>query len=224
MNWRFWKRRTITEITDPIPFGELKKRVKIVVVDDDKESFPVEELKESGYTIDWWDQVDSARLHRLESGAFDIIVLDIQGIVAPHLSDTADGLGVLKRIKEVNANQVVVAFSGQTYHLDKMPFYKLADDTMSKPITTIKGKEVLDELIRNRVGVPQYWATIKQLLQKENVPEKKIDRLEHELVRRTTKQELVSADTVKNIVGNVKTISTVVSLLHQIAALCRLML
>lgn len=152
------------------------------------------------------------------------MVLDIQGIVAPHLSDTEDGLGVLRRIKDVNANQVVVAFSGQTYHLDKMPFYKLADDTMAKPVTTIKCKEVLDDLIRNRVGVPQYWATIRDLLARENVPEKKIARLEHELVSRTKKNEVISMDTVKNIVGNVKTISTVVSLLHQIAALCRLML
>jgi CheY-like chemotaxis protein len=202
----------------------LKKRVKIVVVDDDEASFPVEELKESGYTIDWWDQIDSSRLNRLESGAFDIIVLDIQGIVSPHLSDTEDGLGVLRRIKGVNANQVVVAFSGQTYHLDKMPFYKLADDTMAKPVTTIKCKEVLDDLIKNRVGVPQYWATIRDLLVRENVPDKKIARLEHELVSKTRKNEIISADRVKHIVGNVETISTVVGLLHQIAALCRLML
>ncbi|HKE90808.1 MAG TPA: hypothetical protein VKB45_10745, partial [Gemmatimonadales bacterium] len=98
-----------------IPISELRKRAKIVVVDDDRDSFPTEGLQADGYTIEWWDRIDNARLNRLESGDFDIIILDIQGVAETSLSDTGDGLGVIRRIKTMNPQQVVVAFSGKTY-------------------------------------------------------------------------------------------------------------
>ena len=54
-------------------------------------AFPTASLRADGYTIESWQALDGARLQRLEDGAFDIIILDIQGIAEHGLSDTGDG-------------------------------------------------------------------------------------------------------------------------------------
>jgi DNA-binding response OmpR family regulator len=221
--WNPFKRsRTITDLATPIPFSELKKRVKIVVIDDDKESFPVDALNESGYTIQWWPSIDSAGLNRLETGSFDIIILDIQGIVAPGLSDTQDGLGVLRRIKDVNESQMVIAFSGQAYKVDAMPFYRVADDVLGKPVTTIKCKEMLDHLIRERVGVAQYWASIRALLQRDGVSEDKIRRLENQIVLRAKKNQVMTTDQITKEVGNLESAANIATLIDGIVTLWHL--
>ena len=220
--WNPFKRRTISDLATPIPFSELKKRVKIVVIDDDNESFPVEALNESGYTIQWWGSVDSAGLNRLETGSFDIIVLDIQGIVAPGLSDTQDGLGVLRRIKDVNPQQMVVAFSGQAYKVDAMPFYRLADDVLGKPVTMIKCKEVLDHLIRERVGIVEYWTSIRTLLQRDGVSEDKIRRLESRIVLRAKKNQVMTRDQITKEVGPLESAANIATLIEGIVTLWHL--
>jgi DNA-binding response OmpR family regulator len=220
--WNFLKRRTIADLATPIPFTEQKKRVKIVVIDDDKNAFPVDELNASGYTIQYWPSVDSAGLNRLETGSFDIIVLDIQGIVAPGLSDTQDGLGVLRRIKHVNPNQMVIAYSGQAYKVDAMPFYRLADDVLGKPVTMIKCMEVLDHLIRERVGIVQYWNSIRQLLERDGVSEDKIRKLEHQIVVRAKKNQAMSTDQITKEVGHLESAANIATLIEGIVTLWHL--
>ena len=70
---------------------------------------------------------------RLENADFDIVILDIQGVAAPGLSGPGDGLDILRRVKNVNPGQVVVAFSGKKYDLSRTEFWKLADDTLVIP-------------------------------------------------------------------------------------------
>jgi hypothetical protein len=78
----FGKKMTIGDLPAP-SFQELKKRTKILVIDDDENSFPFELLRREGYSIEHWPRVES--LSPLEDGHYDIIILDIQG-VAKHLS------------------------------------------------------------------------------------------------------------------------------------------
>lgn len=171
---------------EELPFNrsssELKKKTKIVVIDDEEDSFPYKLLQDDGYTIEWWDKVDSQKLHRLESGDFDIIILDILGVADKELSDT-DGIGVLKRIKSVNKNQIIVAFSGQSYDLSKTEFWKLADDALSKPVTFIQCKEILDSLIRKHININSYWKAVKDLLVVNKASPATIRKIEKEIYK-----------------------------------------
>jgi len=103
------------------------------------------------------------------------------GIASEELSRT-DGIGVLKRIKNVNKNQIVVAFSGQSYDLSKTEFWKLADEALSKPVTLIQCKELLDNLISNKINIQNYWKAIKNLLIINEISQTNINKVENELV------------------------------------------
>jgi len=170
-----FRQKSLVSLAKPFSIQELRKRTKIVVIDDDKDAFPVQALQDEGYTIEYWQEVQS--VDRLERGDFDIIVLDIAG-VAQKFSPDEDGFGVLQHVKWHNPAQIIVAFSGQSFDLSKQEFFKLADDTMPKPVTTLKCKQVLDELIESKMTVRHLWKTIVILMRAEGVPEKRINQLE----------------------------------------------
>jgi CheY-like chemotaxis protein len=177
----FQRKKRIESLPFNIPSSDLKRKTKIVVIDDEEDSFPYKLLQNDGYTIEWWEKVDANKLQRLENGDFDIIILDIMGIASEELSRT-DGIGVLKRIKNVNKNQIVVAFSGQSYDLSKTEFWKLADEALSKPVTLIQCKELLDNLISNKINIQNYWKAIKNLLIINEISQTNINKVENELV------------------------------------------
>lgn len=218
----FWWRRRIGSLKAAAPsvsFNELKKRVKTVVIDDHQDSFPTEALKRDGYTVDWWPKLDAHLLHRLEAGDYDIIILDIVGITDGDLSDTGDGRGVLRRIKQVNPNQIVVAFSGQSYDFSSQPFWKSADDTLRKPVSLITCKELLDRLMKLNLGIAHYWATVETLLARSDVSAAVTRRLERKVVKAANRRRSLSLEDVKQVVGAIDTIGTVAAFVAKIAGL-----
>ena len=48
----FFKSLRMVDVTKPIPLEEIRKRAKIIVIDDDPNSFPCELLRKEGYTIE----------------------------------------------------------------------------------------------------------------------------------------------------------------------------
>lgn len=173
------KTKTLSSLAKHIPLVELRRRVKIVVIDDDENAFPLSALRDAGYSIEHWDKVKS--VERLEQGDFDIIILDIGG-VADHLTP-AEGLGILQHLKEFNPAQIVIAFSGQSFDLSKQRFFKLADDVLPKPTDHLKCKQVLDSLIESKFTVPHLWSSVQAVLIKEGVPEKSVRKIEASLSR-----------------------------------------
>lgn len=176
--WFFGKKKLVqlARLTSPV---ELRKRVKIVVIDDDENAFPTQTLQDEGYTIDYWPEVKS--VERLERGDFDIIVLDIAGVAGKFSPE--DGLGMLESLKRQNPMQIVVAFSGQSFDLGKHRFFSLADDVLPKPVNALKCKQVLDQLIEGRFTVEHMWDSIVAIMQRENVPRKEIDKLERSVTQ-----------------------------------------
>lgn len=174
----FWtSRKKLSEPRSGIETAKLRKITRILVIDDDPHSFPIQTLKDEGYNVDYWSSVEN--LLRLESGEFDIIILDIGG-VATHLS-SQDGLAVLEQLKRTNPAQIIVAFSGQTFDLSKTSFWKLADETLPKPVDVIKCKQVIDNLLETKISACGYWTGIVGLLLARNVPQRRIDKIEHEI-------------------------------------------
>lgn len=204
--------------------AELRKRTKLVVIDDEQDSFPTKGLQDDGYTIEWWPRIDVGGLHRLENGDFDIIILDIQNIAEPSLSDTGDGLGILRRLKSVNPYQVVVAFSGKSYDLGSVPFWRLADDALRKPVTIIQCKELLDRLIAKHVSVRGYWDNVRRILEEKGVPSRRVRALEKRLVQAAQVGKPITLDEVRDIIGTVEAVGTVFGWVRKIVSLCTLAL
>lgn len=187
---KIFKKETIKEYRIPHNSDEIRKRIKIVVIDDDEASFPTNLLSSSGYTIEWWDKVDDRNLERLEKNHFDIIILDINDIADPSISST-DGIGILERVKRVNPAQIVVAFSGQEFNIEKTHFFKMADDTLSKPVDFIKAKNLIDRIIDQKITLIYFWNSLHGFLIKEGIKQKQIERLEGELISAIKNQRAV---------------------------------
>ena len=192
-------RKKLTSLAKPLSLVDLRKRVKIVVIDDDENAFPTRILQDEGYTIEHWPEVKS--LDRLERGDFDIIVLDIAGVAGRFAPD--DGLGILDHLKRHNPAQIIVAFSGQSFDLSKQRFFDMADDVLPKPVNALKCKQILDQLIEAKFTVEHMWNSVVVIMRRENVPQKAIDKLEQSIAKAISKGDkpdygaLVSASVEK---------------------------
>lgn len=219
MRTNIFNRRTLSALEPQVAPDQLRKRVKIVVIDDEESSFPFKLLQDDGYTIEWWSRVDSRKLQRLESGDFDIVILDIMGVADPELSPS-DGLGVLKRIKSVNTKQIVVAFSGQSFDLSKTEFWRLADDVLSKPVTIIECKELLDRLINERITLTRYWGAISELLKSSGVSNRNLKKIERRMVNAVVKKDGAALKSIcQNIPEKLSNAASVVTLLQAVSRL-----
>lgn len=209
----------ISNIPRPLSTSQLRARVKTVVIDDEEESFPYKLLQDSGYTIEWWQKVDANKLQRLENGDFDVIILDIQG-VADSTVTSKDGIGILRRIKSVNPHQVVVAFSGHSYDLSKTEFWRLADDTLNKPVTVIKCKELLDKLIQEKITLKNYWLAISELMHKNGIPDRTVRKFEKVMVKALQGNSNIDVkDTCRKLLGTIQNSAAIVTLIDAIMRL-----
>lgn len=213
----------VDAIREPIPLDELKKRCRIVVIDDEEDSFPTQTLKNDGYAIDWWPRVDADDLTRLEAGRYDVIILDIQDIAVPGLSDTGDGLGILRRLKETNSEQFVVAFSGRAFDLDAVPFWRLADDALRKPVTLISCKGKLDEWIKECLDPVVQWRRIEQKLLSNNVRRFSRRRVEGAIVRAARSRGRIAGPQLSAILGDIDDLDTIVTWGQRLAWLLSLL-
>ncbi len=177
----FFKKSSISDLRVLYNPEDIKKRIKIVVIDDDEVSFPYKMLQDSGYTIEWWEKIDDKRLDRLERNQFDIIILDINNITDQSIS-SKDGIGILERLKYVNPYQIIVAFSGREYDIETTSFFKMADDHLKKPVDFVRAKDLIDRIIEQKINLPYLWSSVEQFLNKEGVDKKKINKIENEII------------------------------------------
>jgi hypothetical protein len=175
-----WKNKNIDlkSIRVKDEFEELKKRTRIVVIDDE-DNFPSKLFENEGYSIDKWDTVRD--YGKLENGFYDIIILDIKG-VAQHISEE-DGLGVLIDLKKNNSAQIIISYSKHSYDLNKVQFFQLADENIAKPSDFLKIKSIIDNLISTQFKPERYINALNQALIKNNVEENEIKKINTEIAK-----------------------------------------
>ena len=163
--------------------NDLKKRIKIVVIDDNKDSFPIETMQDFGFTLEYWKVINSKKLKRLENNEFDIIILDIEGVVETNELGEKDGLDILKPLKNKNSKQIIIAFSGSSYDVSKGEFWKITDDFLKKPINAFDTKEMLEEIILSHYSINNLINQLKQIIHKQIDNPKEIEKIENIIVK-----------------------------------------
>lgn len=134
---------------------EIRSRSRILVIDD--QDFVYESLfRRDGYNITKWDDV--LDLEKLETGAFEVILLDIQG-VGKALS-SRQGLGVLEHIRAKNPAQIIIAYSGDDYKLDKQSFFDKADAKLGKSQDYLEYKRCVDEQLKKAYSIHHYLTLV----------------------------------------------------------------
>jgi DNA-binding response OmpR family regulator len=211
-------RPRITDCAQPLPLDELVRRTRILVIDDAPNEFPFKVLRDQGYSIDHWPDVEN--LPKLESGFYDIIILDIGG-VGQALDPNKEGAGVLAHLKKVNPAQIIVANSGQSHRSERIPFFKLADQYVPKPTTAITWKEILDDLLPKTQTLEHQWASLQTILVTQGATPANVRAVEKALVRAAKGKSVDITDVVTKVLGSVNNLATVASIAAKIISLCQ---
>jgi len=171
-----------------IDLDDLKKNTKIVVIDDVEDSFPIKGIQNFGFTVEHWDIIDSNKLKRLEHNEFDIVILDILGIVDTNELGNIDGIDILKSLKKSNPNQIIIAFSGSKYDVSKGEFWKLADGFMNKPIQLLNTKEKLEQIIKDNFSNEKLILRLQDLMKLQVENQSDYKKIEDYIVKTVKKQ------------------------------------
>ena len=137
---------------------EIRKRARVLVIDDVEFAY-LYLFKKDGYTIDKWNDVDD--LPKLESGYYDIVLLDIQG-VGKELSQE-QGLGILKHLRKTCPAQIIIAYSNADFSLKYQRFFRMADETLSKSDDYVQFKRIVDRFLADRFSLGFYVDRIAKL-------------------------------------------------------------
>lgn len=156
-------------------YENIRKRIKIAVVENQMNTFPVKELQDDLFAITPIRKVKQPELNAFESGAYEIIILDIKDIVDSRLINN-DGLGLLERIKKISPETYVVVCTGANFDAEEHKILMKADDIMKKPAVYSDIKDKLDAIIRNKFIYKNEINKIKKIIQKR-VPADKRDRV-----------------------------------------------
>lgn len=144
--WPFNRNRWPT-----LSLEEIKKRARILVIDDN-DFYYLPLFKKDGYTVDKWNDIDE--LPKLESGYYDIILLDIQGIGKEH--SVEQGLGILKHLHQTCPTQIVIAYSNADFSLKYQEFFRMADAVLAKASDYVEFKRTVDKLLTERFSLGFY--------------------------------------------------------------------
>lgn len=159
-------------------FESFKKKIKIVLIDDERDSLPIEDLKQDGFNIKYYTNIDINLLNKILHGEFDIVILDIKGVANSNFIN-GDGFGIIEKVKKDRPTQIIIAFSNKSFDPTKHRFFTMADDVMPKPITFVSCKEKLEEIIKDKINIDYLWPRIKLMLEQKKVSPQDISKLKN---------------------------------------------
>lgn len=111
--------------------------LKVVVVDDQPENYPVDELESAEFSVEWVSQVSLTDYYVLYK--YDVIFMDITGVVKEDLK--TGGFELIKRIKSENRSPFIVGVSSKRFDPTLTEFWSLTDAQVKTPINFIAFEE-----------------------------------------------------------------------------------
>ncbi|WP_143745616.1 response regulator [Massilia sp. KIM] len=124
------------------------KSVKIVVIDDNPDDFPLDYLRNTFGQVTVFDKISLSEASRLIG--YDLIFLDMMGVVKE--DPKYGGLQLIKKIKGLPDAPIVVAVSGARFDPTASNYFEIADDVLKKPLTEMKCEEVVLELVKEKMS------------------------------------------------------------------------
>lgn len=187
-------------------FAAAKRSARIILIDDDKSALPMDDLTRDNYAIRQEVLVTPELLSECETGKFDIILLDYNGI-APASLTKDDGFGVFDRIRAANPDQYIVSISAQTYDISRTAYFKEANGWLRKPTDLAETKNVIDCGIRYIFDKSQVFDRLKRQALAEGVSPKDVEKLINEF----TKNDITDLNEALTLVKKLCRISQVSS-------------
>jgi CheY-like chemotaxis protein len=196
-----------------------KRMTRIILIDDDPAALPINDLQQDGYAVHQQNFVDASLLSRCESGDFDIILLDYNGIAPASISET-DGFGVFDRIRKANPEQYIISVSAQTYDISKTAYFKEANDWLRKPTDLSSTKNALDKGIAYLFDKTALLQRLRSQALREGATLKQADKLVKEFEAKELRDPDAAIAAVKKICGFVNVTNSIASTTRLLSKVC----
>ena len=121
------------------------KSLRIVVVDDRPEDYPLESLRRLGYSVAHIERLGLGDIPELFS--YQCVLLDINGVLVE--DPRRGGLEILKRLKAADG-PYVVAVSSKRFDITMSKFFMAADHLLKKPIPQAEVEGIIEGAYRAR--------------------------------------------------------------------------
>jgi CheY-like chemotaxis protein len=151
----FWPRKTITAVRVAIPREELIRRGRILVVDDERPEL-IDDLQKLGFSVDYVPDVTVDNIHILESGVYDLVLLDFANVGLNIGKD--QGLSLLQRVKRTNPAVIVFAYTSKALGSAHADFYRLADGVLPKDASIEESAEKIEDGLRSAKSLAKLWS------------------------------------------------------------------
>lgn len=108
----------------------LKSSMRIAILDDEPDEFPIDYLQKLGYSITPFTNVSLTQQRELSQ--YSLIFIDIKGVVEEDRE--TGGFTLLERLKKSNPRILAIAVSGKSFQPSLNQFFSMADSVLEKPI------------------------------------------------------------------------------------------
>lgn len=133
--------------------------LKVAVVDDRPEDYPLDTLRQLGYSIVHIGHLTLANVPSLLK--YDCVLLDINGVLEEDLAK--GGLQILKRLKAADG-PYVVAVSSRGFDITLSDFFMLADHRLKKPIPPADVEGIIERAFVDKFSAANAARRIDQAL------------------------------------------------------------
>jgi len=150
----FARKKSLSGIKGSIPRDELRRRSRILVIDDERPEL-VDELTAAGLAVDYRSDVDATTLGVLDQTLYDLLILDF-GNVGTKLGHE-QGLTVLRHVKRVNPSMVVLAYTSKAIGSEFADFFRLADGILAKDAGIADSLERIEQGLQKAHSIENVW-------------------------------------------------------------------
>ena len=168
-------------VLEKLPLQELKKKIEILVVDDDAFSY-LDILKNHGYQITY--KKDISDLKDVEP--YDCILCDIRG-VGRFLGSQYDGAYLVQQIRKNYPSKIIIAYTAESLTANYQDYISSADDIVEKGAEIERWTAILDSYFKDAVDPIKQWEKTRAALFAANVPCIEVAHLESKYVKKKKK-------------------------------------
>lgn len=205
------------ELLEKSNIASLRKRTKILVVDDEDEEI-YEVLKERQYDAYYKNDIT----YSIEAEPFDIILMDIRG-VARRRKSNMEGFAIACEIKSKYPLKRVCCYSGSVHQeISEQLADRKIDAFWVKDIDIDKMCEKIDNLIMEYADVEKQWEVLREELVKNKISEEDIRRIREAYFEGFKKGNfaelnIVTMETIKNASTMLNIVNSILTLIKVLA-------
>lgn len=208
---------TTVQLIEQKNISNLRKRLKILVVDDEDDAI-YEVLKERQYEVYYKNDMTYA----IETEPFDLILMDVRGI-AKRLKSSMEGFALACEVKSKYPLKKVCCYSASVHkEITELLADNRIDAYFMKDLDVDKICNKIDNLIQDYVDIDKQWEVLRSILIDNQINENDIQQIKtaySEMFKKNDFSKLneIIAGTMKNATVLLNITASILNLIKVLA-------